>query len=74
MIRRGKLSKLYTTFIRPVFEYSSVAEDGCTLYEKRKVQLSAAIARIVLTLPSFWPYRITLFRKIQRTYDDTKQK
>lgn len=38
MIRRGKLSKLYTTFIRPVFEYSSVAWDGYTKKEKFSYQ------------------------------------
>ena len=51
---RKKLSKLYTSFIRPTLEYASIVWDGCSVQDAEKlekVQLSAA--RIVTGLPSF---------------------
>ena len=60
-LRKGKyrfskdiLSKLYCTYIRPLFEYASEVWDGCTQTDANRLeQLQLTAARIVTGLPVF---------------------
>ena len=56
LLKREALSTLYTSFIRPILEYSSEVWDSCSTTDSErleKIQLEAA--RIVTGLPMFAP-------------------
>lgn len=53
-LSRNNLSKLYTTFIKPMLEYASVVWDGCSEQDSEKLEkVQLAAARIVTGLPIF---------------------
>ena len=50
-LSRKALNNVYTSYLRPVLEYASVVWDGCTLYEKiRLEQIQYEAARFVTGL------------------------
>jgi hypothetical protein len=54
LLSRRNLSKIYTTFIRPVLEYASEVWDGCgQVNSERLDRLQLEVGRIVTGLPVF---------------------
>ena len=50
-LSRKALNNVYTSYLRPVLEYASVVWDGCTIYEKTRLeQIQYEAARVVTGL------------------------
>ena len=51
LLSKKTLNEIYLSFLRPIFEYASVVWDGCTQYEKDKLEkIQHEEARIVTGL------------------------
>ena len=62
LLNRTTLSKIYTVFIRPHFEYACEVWDGCSIEQSTKPEkLQLAAARIVTGLPRYASSRSLYF-------------